>query len=175
MSASRHKPNRFAPYIEIHNTVIDRFTERRFIGFNSIEFKLLRDAITCKGQLGCSGQIIRKVDKFLDVLDHDDNGNLWVQTKWYAYNVSVQGYGNIFRYDNQDEDYGFRNEHQDPHHKHSFDWKTDEELLGSPHWIGSENWPTLGDVIQETQDWYWNNQSLLSYPDLYPNSLHLNY
>jgi hypothetical protein len=113
------------------------------------------------------GEILVTVDKFLDILDGDGDSAI-VQTCWYTYNASIRGSGNILRYDNQDGDY-LRPGHLDEHHKHEFDWQTGAECPGSPHWIGEHGWLTLGEVLQELQDWYYQNFAQIPNPDSYPD------
>ena len=70
-----------------------------------------------------------------------------VETRTYEYNVCIEGQGNIFRYDNQHEDFLYPG-HSDPHHRHTFLWPENEEASDSPQWIGANNWPTLAEVIK---------------------------
>jgi hypothetical protein len=102
-----------------------------------------------------------KVDKFLDSTGLGKDPT--VKTRWYSYNVSIRGYGNLVRYDNQDDTY-LRNQHYDEHHLHIFNWVTGIENARSPYWIGDKNWPTLGQVIHNVELWYW------TYKDELPSS-----
>ena len=164
---NRHSPNLFGPYREIHETVLYQFRNHGFIGDDTLEFKPVMGRICLSGEIACLGKILITVLKYLKIMDgFGDTAR--VQTVIYSYNASIQGYGNILRYDNQDEDYTFRNGHLDEHHKHIFDWRTDREDLENLVWVGYEKWPTLGDVIQEMEKWYWQNHSSLPYPDSYP-------
>ncbi|MHC5824826.1 MAG: hypothetical protein ACYT04_55535, partial [Nostoc sp.] len=107
-----HAPNNFSAYEQIHETVINKFRDSLFINGHTLEFSAWRrfddvlgrlvPQIRLKGEIGCRGKILITVDKFLDILGHSDN-NPVIQTVSYAYNASVQGLGNIFRYDNQDD------------------------------------------------------------------------
>lgn len=156
LNVNRHKPNLFGSYREIHETVISQFKYRDFISDDSLEFQPLYQGFCLSGEIACLGKILITVEKFLEILDGFGD-NATVQTRWYAYNVSVQGYGNIFRYDNQHAYPG----HQDSHHKHIFDWRSGVEEIGSPFWVGENGWLTLGEVIQETEEWYWQNSCFL--------------
>lgn len=166
VSLNRHGPNRFKAYREIHETVINQFMDSGFVGFETLEFNPIPKGFLLEGEIACQGEIIITVEKFLEILSGEKD-NATVQTVWYAYNASVRNRGTIFRYDNQDDDY-LRPGHLDEHHKHLFDWSTGQELAGSPSWVGSNNWPTLGDVIQELEEWYWEHHSELPNPDNYP-------
>ncbi len=114
--------------------------------------------ITLQGEIACLGNIIVTVEKYLRVLGGDGD-NAMVQTFQYSYNVSVRNEGNIFRYDNSHDRPG----HPDRHHKHEFD-EEGEQIS----WIGYQSWRTLGQVLQETQEWYWLNRESLELPDTYP-------
>lgn len=173
MRPSRHGPNRFNSYQQIHETVINQFQSQGFVGSDNLEFSrsFYPEGSVLSGEIACLGEILITVGKFLEAVD-DLGNDPCVQTLWYSYNVSVQGHGNLLRYDNQHPGYRYPG-HGDEHHKHRFDWRLDQELPGSPFWIGVHNWPLLGEVIQEVQDWYWQNRADLPNPDKYA-SLGLN-
>lgn len=164
---SKHSPNRFGRYLEIHETIINQFKAKDFIGDETLEFNPRGHSIKLTGEIGCLGHIVISVDKLIDLIS-GSGVNALVQTRWYAYNVFVRNHFNLFRYDNQDDDF-LRSGHKDAHHKHLFVWGTREELPDSPIWVGEDSWPTLGEVIQEAEDWYWSNRYKLEYPDEYPN------
>jgi len=110
--------------------------------------------------------MVIRVEKGLRILENKGANSL-IETSWYAYNVSIRGGHNVFRYDNQDEDYRFRKGHSDPHHKHIFDWVTGDEL--EIKWIGRNFWPKLDEVIVEAREWYWANKNRLPNSDEYPD------
>jgi len=163
----RHKPNRLQNYLKVHETVLEQFKKRGFVGEDSLEFIPLNKYFILQGEVGCIGGLILKVEKLIRVIEVDSS-DLSIQTAWYSYNASIRNSHNVLRYDNQDEDFGFREGHSDEHHKHVFDWQTGDELDESPLWIGADNWPTLGDVLKELEDWYWENKGSLYNPDCYP-------
>lgn len=168
----RHSPNWLSSYQETHETVLNQFKSREFVESDDLVFLPFSDeyggeaGILLSGNIACLGEILIGVNKFIEILDLYET-DCKVQTRWYSYNVSIQGHGNLLRYDNQDPDYDFRSGHQDEHHKHRFDWRLNEELPGSPFWMGEKDWPTLGQVLQEVQDWYWDNRADLRNPDSY--------
>lgn len=173
--ADRHSPTRFKTYRETHETVMNQFMSRDFVGSTTLEFLPYAGGIRLVGEIACLGNIVFTVDKFLEILFCpyvlDDQAlpddTTIVQTCWYSYNASVRGFGNIFRYDNQDDDY-LRSGHLDEHHRHIFNWKTGQEGENSPVWIGRQKWKTLGDVLQELETWYWRHHSQLPEADSYP-------
>ena len=143
---------------------MSRFRDAKFIKTDNLCFSAKSYGFVLAGQIACAGQIIITVEKFLRELDRVGQ-DVQVVTAWYSYNVSLQSRGNIWRFDNQDE--LWRDGHLDRHHQHYFDWVTGEEKPGSPVWIGEDNWPTLGDVLCLTKDWYWRNRDHLPCPDAY--------
>lgn len=167
----KHAPNRFKSYINIHNTVIERFKSSCFIGEDNLEIYPLPKKYLLYGTLGCKGNIVITISKTISILDYSSNGDHLVQTDIYAYNVSIEGWGNIFRYDNEDKDY-LREGHFDSHHKHSYNFETKCEFSSSPRWVGKDKWPTLGDVIKEAEDWYWNYKDIYLLNDGYPSLVH---
>ncbi|MEH1918012.1 MULTISPECIES: hypothetical protein [unclassified Nostoc] len=166
-----HAPNNFSAYEQIHETVIDQFRDSLFINDHTLEFSAGRrfddisdeviPQIRLKGQIGCQGKILITVDKFLDILDNSGNNRL-VQTFSYSYNASVQGFGNIFRYDNLDDYFVVNSGHPDNHHRHNFNWCVNQQKWQDLTWVGYDNWPTLGKVITELQEWYWDNKDELA-------------
>jgi Family of unknown function (DUF6516) len=138
---------------------MEQFKVSRFVGAETLEFSNdLPGVITLQGEIACLGNIIVTVEKYLRILGGDGD-NAMVQTFQYSYNVSVRNEGNIFRYDNSHDRPG----HADRHHKHEFD-DEGEQII----WIGYQSWRTLGQVLQETQEWYWLNRESLELPDTYP-------
>ena len=160
----KHRPIKFNRYQEIHDSYLDSFLREGFIADHTLIFSGSNFyRFSLKGEIACLGNILITVDKTLEVLQ-DYRKNALVQTVMYNYNVSVRGYGNVFRYDNSHSRIG----HPDNHHKHEFDWKLNDQDEGKVIWVGAEKWPTLGEVIEEARDWYWSNQSELpeGYPEL---------
>jgi Family of unknown function (DUF6516) len=138
---------------------MEKFKASRFVGAETLAFSNdLPGVITLEGEIACRGNILVTVEKYLRILGGDGD-NAMVQTFQYSYNVSVRNEGNIFRYDNSHDRPG----HADRHHKHEFD-ENGEKII----WIGYQSWPTLGQVLQETQEWYWLNCESLELPDTYP-------
>ena len=114
-----------------------------------------------RGEISCLGGIVISVRKRLEIRD-DDPINPVVVTATYAYNARVGRYGDIVRDDNADH-----HGHPDPHHRHFFDWRTGNERDDSPHWVGVDGWRTLGQFIDEIEDWYWDHRGELPAPDAY--------
>lgn len=157
----RHKPIKFCRYQEIHDSYIESFVQRGFIGENTLRFEPDLYEIILLGEIACRGQIVITVNKSIEIIEGSGE-NALIQTWLYEYNVSIRNYGNVFRYDNSHSRLG----HLDNHHKHEFDWRIKETGEGKVTWIGEDQWPTLGDVIEEAEKWYWNNY--IELPEGYP-------
>jgi len=136
-----------------------RFVENRILCGDTLQVDRYGDTFWMHGNLGVPGQLIVCVDKLILCLDADDDPE--VQTDSYAYNVSVAGYNNVFRYDNAHVHTG----HSDEHHRHAFNWRTGEQLADSPVWLGRQGWPTLNMVLQEAYDWACAHRLELPNPD----------
>jgi hypothetical protein len=106
---------------------MEQFRAQNFVGHDNLEFTRYPTRFFLRGQIACKGRIVIAVSKILEILVGDDNPD--VQTTMYAYNVSLHGAGNLFRYDNQHPEKLYEG-HADPHHKHEFDWRTGDELPG---------------------------------------------
>ncbi|MGM3308903.1 hypothetical protein ACSQ6I_23480 [Anabaena sp. WFMT] len=163
----RHQPNKFLLYKDIHNSALKNLCDTSFVGSHSLVFESIPGEFCLSGEISCLGNILVAVYKILTILD-DDEENPLVQTVEYSYNASIQGHNTIFRYDNQDDYHHVSyDDHQDEHHKHEYDWTTGKQNSGSPMWIGDEKSPTLGDVLWELHNWYYENISYLKSPYSY--------
>lgn len=145
---------------------MNRFYREGFIADDTLDLTPLGSILSLEGEVGCLGRIVIRVEKVLEFVDASDH----IQTRYYAYNASVQGVGNIFRYDNQHPEAMYEG-HRDPHHKHLFNFLTNEEESDSPIWVGAEKWPTLGQVIEELRDWHSRHYGELPFPDQFPSHL----
>lgn len=135
-----------------------------FVGDDSLEWVAEPGFFHLRGYISCLGRIVIEVDKTLSVLSlsvlsSDDDPQ--VQTELYAYHVWIRGGGDILRYDNAHPHPG----HADEHHVHYFDWRTNVQT--KLVWVGFANWPTLGQVIEEVERWYWDNRAYLRDPEEY--------
>lgn len=165
---AKHAATRFDTYVEAHEGNMEKLRGSEFVAADTLFFEELPGTagIFLSGEVACKGGVVVSVEKFLGVLEGDGPAAL-VQTEWYSYNVFVRGWHNVLRYDNQHPQHLYPG-HQDPHHKHVFDWRSGEERKDSPTWIGAEEWPTLSEVIREAEVWYWGNRGDLPNPEAYP-------
>lgn len=159
----KHSPAKFSTYYSTHENRMDQFRSGGFVGEDTLAFDFgAANVLTIKGEISCRGDIVVRVEKNLIVID-DGTADPLVQTVDYAYNASVRGENSFLRYNNLHRLPG----HKDPHHKNSFDWKTEKHLPGSPAWVGVEGWPTLSEFIEEVEGWYWKHRGELPNPESY--------
>jgi hypothetical protein len=160
---AKHSPTKFSTYVSIHENWMDKLRAKDFIREDSLQFTFLEAGLLkIEGEISCRGNIAVRVEKTLIVLEDEATDPL-VQTILYAYNASVRGHKSFLRYNNLHRLPG----HKDDHHKNFFDWKTEEHLPGSPAWVGENGWPTLGEYIEEVEQWYWRHREELPAPDKY--------
>ena len=161
--SAKHSPARLSTYQETHESRMNGFAAQGFVGEHNLEFTFEGSGVLAlDGEISCLGNIVIRVEKYLRVLENASPDPL-VQTYSYSYNASVRGSSNVMRYDNWHPHEG----HKDSHHKHDFDWQSDEELSYSPRWMGVMGWPTLSEFIEEVMGWYYRRYSELPSPDAY--------
>ena len=150
MSSSKHQPNRFSRYVEVHETVMRQFLRGDFVISEELAFEAGEGFILLTGQITCVGNIYIDVEKQISIVD-DSQADVLVQTIAYRYNAFIRGRGNILRYDSPHPT------HNQEHHVHRYDiLHGDRE--GSVTFIENEDErPTLGEVIREVQEWYYRN------------------
>jgi hypothetical protein len=119
-----------------------------FVLTDAVVFTALGDGyILGLGTIECQGPIIVEIEKILAIVN--GKGPM-VQTIAYSYNASLQGVGNILRYDSPHPT------HNQCHHVHRFNL-LDGDATGRVENIGDDAWPTIGDLIFELGDWYYQN------------------
>ena len=151
----KHSPTRFNTYFEIHTRCLEQLKTSGVVIFEGLELEPFGGGfLRMSGLIHCRGNLILTVDKVLRLQQTEEV--VTVQTYKYAYNLSLAGQGNIFRYDNAHRHPG----HLIEHHLHRFD-PPDIEITGSPFETG-EDWPTLTEVLLEADQYYWEN---IYYPE----------
>ncbi|NBB87164.1 MAG: hypothetical protein GVY12_13230 [Bacteroidetes bacterium] len=146
---AKHGPNRLKSYIETHETVMEHLRLGGFVVSDTLAFSALRNSILLTGNIGCKGGINIDVKKRLQVRE-GEGANALVQTVYYKYNVALSGHGTIFRYDSP------HREHRRFHHVHRYDVLSGDSE-GTVERIEDDAWPTLGEVVQEAADWYYDH------------------
>ena len=145
----KHQPNAFWRYKQIHENVMDQFRRTGFIRSDDLAFGDVKDGrVRLAGRIECAGWIYLTVTKDLRVVSGSGETAL-VETEWYSYNVALEGEGNILRHDSP-------HRHRLEHHVHRFD-VLNGDRLGKASVITDGAHPTLGQVIQEAQEWFYNN------------------
>lgn len=135
---------------------MEQFYREGFVESDALELASAGDGLfLLQGTVSCLGGLVCTVEKWMETVDDADPGNPRIKTFRYSYDVSLSGSCNLFRYDNADH-----HGHEDSHHRHEFDPVTGAQVAGSPKWIGAARWPTLGEVLREMSDWYWNRTSV---------------
>ena len=122
-----------------------QFYDSGFVVADSLAWVAYPGALQLTGQIACQSGVVISVEKTLNV-DSDDDPV--VVTTDYTYNAHVSGHASIVRNDNTDH-----HGHPDPHHVHRYDWRTGNELAGSPEHVGADGWPTLGEFIEAMREW----------------------
>lgn len=153
----RHGPNRLQSYLQIHETVIGRFTYAGLIEDDGLDlFPGAEGRFYFDGELLLRERRLKlRVAKVLEVVDAADPEDPLVQTISYSCNVSVVGFSNVLRYCSpHDDDVA---EHHLQHHLHQYDPFGPTPDRYSVTLITDGDWPSLGDVIQEADAWYWAN------------------
>jgi len=139
--SGKHAPTRLSSYATVHHNVLDQFVRDGFVDAgHDLDFTATEGGFLLEGVLRCAGGIEIEVRKLVGIVLEEVDP--LVRTRWYSYNVSVHGLGNIFRYDSPHvfDPQG----HHAEHHVHRYDVLTGdrEGLLEFIH--GEDAHPTLG-------------------------------
>jgi hypothetical protein len=124
--------------------------DRGFVLDDGVEVLLLPDigSVILHGRISCLGGIEVTVEKELAILS-GAGPTAKVKHRKFSYHANVAAGPNIFRYDSPVD-------HRPFYHKHCFDIFGD----GSDHIQeipDLEAVPTLGDVLDELEEWYWTH------------------
>jgi hypothetical protein len=142
---SRHDWNGWEGYLAAHEGHLRSL--EHFIELDALQWIPSQTQVDWKGILYCLGSIEIRVHKLQDV--EIRGGSHLVRTTDYSYHVQRrnkdESVTNLFRYDNVHPHPG----HATAHHKHTFRPNGDDVISH----VG-EDWPTLGEVIQEAEELY---------------------
>jgi hypothetical protein len=144
--SDRHQWHNWEQYQAVHDSKISTYLGH-FVLEDGIARIQTPASVVWRGILACVDGIEIKVAKRQEVRVR--NGRLDARTIDYTYHA-YQRRGprlvqNILRYDNVHR----HADHPDTHHKHEYDDVGREHIRH----VG-EDWPTLGDVIDEVHDWW---------------------
>ncbi len=146
MVADPHGPNKLTDYIQIHETVMQRFLADGFVIRDGTGlFAYGAGLFLLDGLIECLGGILLEVRKVLRHMD-GRGASMRVQTVLYSYNALLPGRGCILRYDSP-------HEHRPTHHVHRYDVLNGDKIGR----IEPCAWPHLGDVVEELRTWYYDN------------------
>ena len=152
---SKHGPNRFASYRVIHETVMQQFLRSGFVISEDLSFEPINGVIWLEGTIVCLGNIYIDVSKKIRILSGEGADTI-VQTETYSYNAVLANVGNILRYDSPHHD------HNQEHHVHRYDVLNDDKEGRLEFIYDEEQRPTLGEVIREVQEWFYEHYDELS-------------
>ncbi len=153
MAAKHQAVPLFPQYWAIHHAVMDRYQREKFIETDNIEFWAYPGWVGIVGTIECVGGIYINVRKLLAARPRRDV--TYVETVDYRYHVGVRNIGNVLRYDSP-------HEHRPYHHCHRFDWTADPPRESGIEEVSAEEWPTLGEVIVESREWYYAHMQRLT-------------
>lgn len=150
----KHSPNSYEKYFEIHARCLESLKASGVVCNETLEIDQLDCArLRIKGFVYCRGGLELKVDKILKV-EKTSRGQT-IQAVKYSYNLRFSNGGNIFRYDNAHV-HSYLG-HKSPFHVHRFN-PMGVQLPNSPTEVPSEeDWPTLTEVIEEADSYYWTH------------------
>lgn len=169
---AKHDKNTIQNSITAMLSHLNKFNDYGFLEKTSDNYNLKitpeHNIYTIKGELSCKGLIVIDVFKLLEVVDRKDNID-YVKTRYFKYNVHIRGKFEILRYDNSDHHI----HHNTTFHKHEYNWNTGVEYMAEcnccPKYCLNENdFPHLGDVVDEMYQWWIEYNQLLQNPDDFP-------
>ena len=148
-----HGPNSFSNYFEVHQRVMRDCVTRGFVlSDNVVAIALGNGNLLMEGPIECLGDIDITIEKILEVTGQAKRRS--IRTVEYHYNAHVRGLGNILRYDSPHPD------HNQFHHAHRFDvFNGDRDGQ-----VSKCEWPHIGAVIGEVEQWYYDNRDCLPQP-----------
>lgn len=150
MRSPRHQWHNADQYQAVHDNKIGTY-----LGHFILEDKVRRTptprSVVWDGILYCADAVEIKVEKRQEVRLRA--GRLEVRTVDYSYHayhrIDARRVRNLVRYDNSHP----RPDHPDDHHKHEYDEHGQDRVVH----VGEDEWPTLGQVIDEVHAWWFAN------------------
>ena len=125
---------------------MQRLAREGFVLRDNVKLHEMGDGVLeMSGDIECDGGILVEVQKMLRIISGEGR-EAYVQTVEYSYNAKLSSMRNILRYCSPHDDGG---SHHGEHHKHYLD-ETGVERIKV---IGADQWPTLGQVLEELRVW----------------------
>lgn len=130
--------------------------EQGFVLHDGLAFEYISElnVFVLEGEIRCLGGVEVTVKKEIAILDGEGSTSL-IQTSKYSYHCHIAGGPNILRYDSPVA-------HRDFHHKHLFDTFGDNRETEIIRLESEDAVPTLYEVLQELQVWYWENHERIA-------------
>lgn len=159
MSETRRKSKRtpVSPekFYSIHESYMEYYRKRGMVVADTLKWNFAGGtAVRLEGKIFFDDQkrLCLNVSKTLRIFS-GKSGKKLMKTEIYGYNLNYEGKKNseIFRYDNFD--LKPRRGHNNSLHCHRYD-PPGREILNSPFVIDPEDFPTLGQVIEEAHKYY---------------------
>lgn len=142
---------------------MDQFVRSGFVLQDGLVLSVFGDEyLSIIGVIDCVDDIRIEVYKHIPVVGYKGKEPL-VQTESYSYNAVLGGVGNILRYDSPHGDI-----HNPYHHKHVYDVLNGDQD-GETIRVDEEGWPTLGAMVLEVSDWYYDNWQTIQQRKTSPN------
>lgn len=147
----KHGRARLDTYFTVHANWMAKLKQEGFVLSDTLELTPIKGTpfLKMKGDIFLQGNLKMHVNKTLRV--SAVRGAPHVQTVEYAYNLSLQKVGNIFRYDNMHAHYG----HQSKDHRHQYEPPGKRKQLDEIR--DEQDVPTLGEALNEARqylDWH---------------------
>lgn len=130
------------------------FLDQGFVVQDSCGFLVLPGLVTLTGRVQCLGNIELCVLKEIDILS-GTGPEAMVERRKYSYHAQFINGPYILRYDSPVD-------HRPFHHKHVYDPLGTRLEIDVIRIADMDETPTMGDVINELQEWYWANEPRIS-------------
>ena len=150
--SKRHQPIAWDKYMDIHQTAMDWFHNKKIVLDDSLVWdESDYPVVRLTGQIELNGGLVLEVEKSLLVTKNKKTKIEMIQAQDYCYNLRLKDKKRsaVFRYDNWHIHTGKK--HQGPFHKHTYDADGNEISVKE---LKLQDWPELGKVIEEAHEYY---------------------
>lgn len=155
-SDPKHRPNRLRAYFQAHDGKLRELEGIGFVISNNLSIDPKSPSpktpfLKMKGNIQLAGNLRMDVEKLLRVQRLPATDEYQIYTVSYSYSLVKNGHHTIFRYCSAHDDLDTSPHHHKFHHKHVFDPDTGNQR--DVHTLTEEQWPTLGEVLDEAKNW----------------------
>ena len=133
---------------------MEQWLHNGFVLADNLVFIAIGNLIYLNGTIDCLGGIRLQVEKEIAILEESGSEAL-VQTASYSYHAYLPSVGNILRYDSPHAT------HNQEHHVHRYDVLHGDKKGELTFLLSEDERPTLGEVIKEEEQWYYDNYDAL--------------